>query len=96
MTLATSGRNYQAKNGTVTTKAYSYYRCWNRIKLHEKCEGQATYRAVVIQLGPVHQLGVFFTYLFCNRYGLPQLQFCGLHLAFQFFELGGGFINQTV
>ena len=43
MTLATSGRNYQAKNGTVTTKAYSYYRCWNRIKLHEKCEGQATY-----------------------------------------------------
>ena len=43
MTLATSGRNYRAKDGTVTTKAYSYYRCWNRIKLHERCEGQATY-----------------------------------------------------
>lgn len=50
----------------------------------------------VIQFGPVHQLSIFLAHLFSTRYNVPQFLFCGLRLYLQFFELGGGLVNQAV
>lgn len=40
--LTTSGRKYQKKDGTIVTKTYSCYKCYNKT-LSKKCDGQSTY-----------------------------------------------------
>lgn len=40
--LATSRRKYQKKDGTIVTKTYSCYKCYNKT-LTRKCDGQSTY-----------------------------------------------------
>lgn len=40
--LTTSGRKYQKKDGTIVTKTYSCYKCYNKT-LTRKCDGQSTY-----------------------------------------------------
>lgn len=43
LSLATAGRNYKKKDGTVVKKTYSCYKCYNKAMAAEKCDGQTTY-----------------------------------------------------
>lgn len=43
LSLATAGRNYRKKDGTVVKKTYSCYKCYNKAMAAEKCDGQTTY-----------------------------------------------------
>lgn len=41
--LATSGQKHIAKDGTVTQKTYSSYKCYNRTLVPGKCDGQSSF-----------------------------------------------------
>ena len=41
--LATSGQKHIAKDGTVTHKTYSSYKCYNRTLVPGKCDGQSSF-----------------------------------------------------
>ena len=48
LTLATAGRSYKKKDGTLVKKTYSCYKCYNKAMSPGKCDGQTTYGTTVL------------------------------------------------
>ena len=48
LTLATAGRSYRKKDGTLVKKTYPCYKCYNKAMSPGKCDGQTTYGTTVL------------------------------------------------